>query len=798
MSRSLRIPAELRTRLAERAREFRQAPTHSEARLWNAIRQQRLNGYKFRRQHPIGPFILDFYCPEAHLAVEVDGAVHDEQQGRDEERQQLLEGIGIRFVRVSAADVEERLSPVLDAISAALVKPPFSPTAPSNEEGGRRSVDQQPLSMQNDAGSPLFSLSPLAGERAGERGVSAGDAPTSLLAPRSSLLAEGQGGGSINRFAFKIGTVNGTGSASANTLLMQAIFRMGIPVTGKNVFPSNIQGLPTWYEIRVSGDGYTARTPLFDLIVAMNPATYARDIAEVRPGGWLMHDSSWPLDARLLRDDVSFLGIPFGRMCIEAFRGDRERTLMKNIVYTGALAALLDIDLSVIDGIIEEKFARKPKLVESNFQAVRMGYDHARERFECPLPIRLERMDATRGHVLMDGNTAAALGCVYAGATVGAWYPITPSTSLMDAFNRFCERYRVDAETGRKRFCVVQAEDELAAAGVVIGAGWAGARAFTPTSGPGISLMGEFIGLAYYAEIPAVFFDVQRTGPSTGMPTRTQQGDLLSVAYASHGDTRHVALFPADPAECFHMAVQAFDLAERFQTPVFVVSDLDIGMNDWMIPRLEWDDAYRPDRGKVLTAEELEGMQRFSRYLAENGDGVAPRTLPGVHPKGAYFTRGSGHDKHGAYTEDAAAYQEVVDRLAHKLAMAARAVPPPEFRLQDDARIGIVTIGSCRAAVLEAVDRLRDGGIVADYMRIRGFPFDEPVHRFLESHDIVFVVEQNRDAQLRSLLTLETGHPRDRMVPILDYGGVPLSARVVVEGVRCGMPNAECRMMDDG
>jgi 2-oxoglutarate ferredoxin oxidoreductase subunit alpha len=587
----------------------------------------------------------------------------------------------------------------------------------------------------------------------------------------------------VNDFAFKVGTVNGTGSASANSLLLQSIFRMGIPVCGKNVFPSNIQGLPTWYEIRVSRDGYTARTPDFDLVVAMNPATYARDIAEVTSGGWLLHDSSWPLDAGMLRGDVTFLGVPLGRMCIEAFEGSRERTLMKNIAYAGALAALIDLDLEVIGQNIREEFAKKPKLVESNFRALRLGYDYAKEHFACPLPIHLERMDATQGHVLLDGNTAAALGCVYAGATVGAWYPITPATSLMDGFARFCARYRVDQATGEKRYCIVQAEDELAAAGVVIGAGWAGARAFTPTAGPGISLMGEFIGLAYYAEVPAVFFDVQRTGPSTGMPTRTQQGDLMSVAYASHGDTKHMALFPADPAECFHFAVQAFDLAERFQTPVFVVSDLDIGMNDWMVPRLAWDDAYRPDRGKVLSAAELEQIQQFRRYNDVDGDGVAARSLPGVHPKGAYFTRGSGHDRNAAYTEDAAAYQEVVDRLTRKLKTAAGAVPAPEIRLREGAETGIVALGGCHGAVLEAIDRLAAEGIVLDYLRIRGFPFDEPVRDFLRAHERNFVVEQNRDGQLRSLLLLETEVEASRLLSIRDYGGMPLSAKRVMEGV---------------
>ena len=593
----------------------------------------------------------------------------------------------------------------------------------------------------------------------------------------------------VNDFAFKVATVNGTGSASANSLLLQAIFRMGIPVCGKNVFPSNIQGLPTWYEIRVSRDGYTARTPDFDLIVALNPGTLKRDVAEVRPGGWLLHDSSWPLEASLRREDVSLLGVPLGRMCGEAFTGTRNRTLLRNVAYAGALAAFFDLDLEVMGELLRESFGRKPALLESNHTALRLGYDYAREHFACPLPIRVERMDATAGHVLLDGNTACALGCVYAGATVGAWYPITPSTSLMDAFGGFCKRFRTDPATGAKKYCIVQAEDELAAAGIVIGAGWAGARAFTPTSGPGISLMGEFIGLAYYAEVPAVFFDVQRTGPSTGMPTRTQQGDLMAIAYASHGDTRHVALFPADPAECFDFAAAAFDLAERFQTPVFVVSDLDIGMNDWMCRRPTWDDAYRPDRGKVLDAEALERVQRFSRYLDVDGDGIAARTLPGVSERGAYFTRGSGHDAHAAYTEDADAYREVVDRIARKIDGAAEAVPAPELRLREGgSAVGIVCVGGTRAAVLEALDRLAEQGIEADFLRVRGFPFAASVGDFLATHEQVFVVEQNRDGQLRSLLVLETGTAPERLLSIRDYGGVPLSARSVVDGVLAQLP----------
>jgi 2-oxoglutarate ferredoxin oxidoreductase subunit alpha len=586
----------------------------------------------------------------------------------------------------------------------------------------------------------------------------------------------------INDFAVKIGTVNGTGSASANALLMQAIFRMGIPVSGKNIFPSNIQGLPTWYEIRVSEAGYTARPNEIDLVVALNPATYAKDVAAIRPGGYLLYDSSWPLDAALHREGITILGVPFGAMCVEAFQGDRARTLMRNIAYAGALAALLDIDMQVIEALLHEKFARKKALLQSNDRAIRLGYDYVKANFACPLPFHLRTMDATRDHVLLDGNTAAALGALYAGATVGAWYPITPATSLMEAFKDFCQRYRVDAD-GRKRYCIVQAEDELAAAGIVIGASWAGARAFTSTAGPGISLMQEFIGLAYYADVPAVFFDIQRTGPSTGMPTRTQQGDLMSIAYASHGDTKHVMVFPANPEECFYMAVQAFDLAERFQTPVFVVSDLDIGMNDWMCRRLTWDDSYKPDRGKVLSAEEVAALPKFYRYLDVEGDGIAPRTLPGVHPKGSYFTRGSGHDRYGAYTEDGPAYQDVIDRLARKLAGAADAVPAPEIRTQAGAEIGIVSLGSCHAAVLEAIDTLRDQGIACDYLRVRGFPFAASIAEFIKSHSQVFVVEQNRDAQLRSLLALETGVARDRMTPVLDYAGLPLTASTVVRAV---------------
>ena len=591
----------------------------------------------------------------------------------------------------------------------------------------------------------------------------------------------------VNDFAFKIATANGTGSASANGLIMQTIFRMGIPVTGKNLFPSNIQGLPTWYEIRVSKDGYTARTPVFDLVLALNAATYAKDVAEVRSGGWLVYDSTWPLDPKLIRDDVTYVGVPLAQMCGESFKGVRERILMKNIAYAGALAALIGMDPEIIRGLTLEKYSKKPALVDSNQKAVALGYDYIKANFDCPLPIRLEPMDETKDSILIDGNTAAALGCVYAGATVGAWYPITPSTSMMEGFKGFCTRYRRDPETKKNRYAIIQAEDELSAIGMVIGASWAGARAFTPTSGPGISLMNEFIGLAYYAEVPAVVFDVQRTGPSTGMPTRTQQGDIMLCAYASHGDTKHICIYPCDPREAFEFAVAAFDLAERYQTPVFVLTDLDIGMNDWMIPKLTWNDTYRPDRGKVLSAEELEAAKSFYRYLDVDGDGIPQRSLPGVHPKGAFFTRGSGHNKLGGYTEDGDEYQEVLDRIARKVDGAKDAVPAPIIKRTAGAKVGIVTVGGCHAACAEAVDTLIAEGTPVDYMRVRGFPFNDEVVEFLNSHETNFIVEQNRDGQLRNLLTLETNVPKSKLESVRYYSGFPMSAHHVLSGVSSKM-----------
>ena len=587
----------------------------------------------------------------------------------------------------------------------------------------------------------------------------------------------------LNDFVIKLANVNGTGSASANTLLMKSIFRMGIPVIGKNYFPSNIQGLPTWYEIRVTRDGYVARSGRVDLMVAMNAETYAKDVKEVSPGGYLIYDSTWPRPALLKRDDITILGVPLARMCNESFQGVRSRILLKNIVYAGVLGALLDVDIEVMRSLLGESYASKKSLLDSNVKALEMGHDYAREHFHCPLPMHVTRMDETSDHILIDGNTAAALGCMYAGATVGAWYPITPSTSLMDAFKGFCQKWRIDPQTGKRNFVIVQCEDELSAIGAVIGAAWNGARSFTPTSGPGISLMNEFIGLAYYAEVPAVIFDIQRVGPSTGMPTRTQQCDLMAAAYASHGDTRHVLLFPNSPEECFYMAVQAFDLAERLQTPVFVMSDLDIGMNDWMCPALQWDDSYRPDRGKVLNAQQLEQIDKFYRYFDHDGDAIPYRTLPGTHPKGAYFTRGSGHTQYGGYTEDSTEYQIVLDRLRRKFDTAKTLVPKAVFDGRNSQTLGLVSLGSCDGAVREALDSLRRRGIQLDYMRVRGFPFGEEVEEFLASHARIFVVEQNRDAQLRSLLILETAVEKVKLHSILHYSGLPMSAGVIIEGV---------------
>ncbi len=587
----------------------------------------------------------------------------------------------------------------------------------------------------------------------------------------------------VNEFMIRVANVNGTGSASANALLMKSLFRMGLPVSGKNYFPSNIQGLPTWYEIRTSGSGHLGRTRRVDIMVAMNAETYQKDLTDTASGGYLIYDSTWPRNTLLSRDDVTILGVPLSKMCNENFPTARARILMKNVAYVGVIAALLDIDLDVIKQLLNETFRAKANLLDANQLAIDLGYNYAQENFSCPLPFRAKRLDKTLNHIVIDGNTASALGCLYAGATFGAWYPITPSTSVMDAFKRFCEQYRQDPASEQSNYCIVQAEDELAAIGMVLGASWNGARAFTPTSGPGISLMNEFLGYGYFAEIPAVVFDVQRVGPSTGMPTRTQQGDIMSCAYASHGDTRHVLLFPANPEECFYQAVQAFDLAERLQTPVIVLSDLDIGMNDWMTAELEWDDSYQPDRGKVLDADQLEKMESFHRYLDIDGDGVAHRTLPGTHPKGAYFTRGSGHNMFGKYTESASEYLQVVDRLRRKWETAKTYVPGPVVDYSEKNRIGILSVGSCDGAIQEARSSLAAKGESFNYLRIRAFPFNDDVQKFLNAHERIYVVEQNRDAQLKSLLLLEMDVESKKLLSILHYNGLPMVAENVVDGL---------------
>jgi 2-oxoglutarate ferredoxin oxidoreductase subunit alpha len=585
----------------------------------------------------------------------------------------------------------------------------------------------------------------------------------------------------INDFVVKFANVNGSGSASANQLFAKSILRMGVPIASRNIFPSNIQGLPTWFEVRVSGEGHLGRRGGVDLMVAMNPQTWDRDIAEIDAGGYLLYDSTKPMPLSKFRTDITVLGVPLTQMCNAAYTDSRQRQLFKNIIYVGALAALLEIDTAVIEQLLGEQFRGKEKLAQSNRDALHMGRDWALAHLQCPISLRLERADKVGDRIYVEGNAAAGLGAVYGGATVCAWYPITPSTSLAEGFERYAKRFRIEPETGQKRYAIVQCEDELASIGVVIGAAWNGARAFTATSGPGISLMQEFVGLAYFAEIPAVIFDVQRAGPSTGMPTRTQQSDVLSAAYASHGDTKHIVLFPEDPHECFEFGATAFDLADRFQTPVFVLLDLDIGMNEWLCEPFTWDDARRMDRGKVMTAEELEAGRIFGRYLDVDGDGVAYRTYPGTHPsKGAYFTRGTSRDRFAKYTEIGAAYVDNMERLLRKFATAAGVVPQPvERAAPQPTRDGVIYYGSSSAAMNEALAALEQDGLHLDALRIRAFPFSQAIYDFVARHDRIFLVEQNRDGQLRTLLMNEGNIDPAKLVPILHYDGTPITARFI-------------------
>ncbi|MDQ4059506.1 MAG: 2-oxoacid:acceptor oxidoreductase subunit alpha [Pseudomonadota bacterium] len=585
-----------------------------------------------------------------------------------------------------------------------------------------------------------------------------------------------------NDFVVKFANVNGSGSASANRLFARSILRMGVPVSSRNIFPSNIQGLPTWYEVRVSEAGYLGRRGGVDLMVAMNPQTWDKDVASIDPGGYLFYDSTKPLPPSKFRDDVTALGVPLTEICNAHYDDPRQRQLFKNIIYVGALSALLDMDPAEIERLIGEQFRGKDRLIAPNIEALHMGRDHALTHLDCPLGLRIRRAGRVGERIFIEGNDAAALGCVYGGATVAAWYPITPSTSVAEAFGRHCRRFRVDPETGKNRFAIIQAEDELAAIGTVIGATWNGARAFTATSGPGISLMQEFIGLAYFAEIPAVIIDVQRGGPSTGMPTRTQQSDLLSCAYASHGDTKHVLLFPEDPRECFELTALAFDLADRLQTPIFVMSDLDIGMNEWLCEPLAWDDTHRLDRGKVMTAADLEAGREFGRYLDVDGDGIPYRTYPGTHPtRGAFFTRGTSKDRYARYSEEGSVYVDNMQRLLRKFETAKSLLPKPVRRDAERAtRFGVIYFGSTAPAMREALAALEGQGIHLDTLRLRAFPFSDEAIDFVLNHDQVFVVEQNRDGQLRTLLVNEGAIDPAKLISVLHYDGTPITARFII------------------
>lgn len=589
----------------------------------------------------------------------------------------------------------------------------------------------------------------------------------------------------INDFVVRFANVNGTGSASANSLFAKSIFRMGIPVTPKNIFPSNIQGLPTWYEVRVSEKGYLGRRDGVDLMVCMNPQSMAEDVKNVKSGGYFLYDSTRQLHADLVRDDVHYLGIPLMEMCNREYNDPRQRQLFKNIIYVGALSALLNIEFNVLEQLLAEQFKGKEKLIEPNIKSLNLGIDFVKQNFSFPLPFYLERRDLAKDSILVDGNSSCGLGAVYAGATVCAWYPITPSTSVAEAFDDYASQFRVN-EDGTNNFAIVQAEDELAAMGMVIGANWNGARSFTATSGPGVSLMNEFLGLAYFAEVPAVLIDVQRTGPSTGMPTRTQQSDVLLAAYASHGDTKHVLLFPSTPAECFSMTADAFDLAEELQTPVMVMTDLDLGMNDHMSEPYHWDVNRKFKRGKVLTAEQLENSGRFGRYLDVDGDGIPYRTYPGTHPtKGAFFTRGTSRDEYAAYTEDGNAYVRNMDRLAKKWDTAKKMVNKPQtYQQSNTSKTGLLFYGTSRYSAEEALDQLRAENNNADAIRVLSFPFSPEVETFVQQHDTIFVIEQNRDAQLRSMLMMELNASPEKLIPVLNYDGMPITAANILNQIK--------------
>ncbi|MBU6268369.1 MAG: 2-oxoacid:acceptor oxidoreductase subunit alpha [Sphingomonadales bacterium] len=598
----------------------------------------------------------------------------------------------------------------------------------------------------------------------------------------------------VNDFVVKFANVNGSGSASANEMFARAIVRMGVPVAPRNIFPSNIQGMPTWYEVRVSEKGWLGRRGGCDLMIALNAQTWDADVAEIEPGGYLFYDSTRPLKGKL-RDDINVIGIPLTAICTREFTDPNQRRLFKNIMYVGAIAGLLDMDLEVVAGLIAQQYRGKTKLIDGNREAARIGYEYAREHFAQKIGLKIRRSDAVGDRIVIDGNAAAGLGAVYGGATVAAWYPITPSTSVVEAFTTYCRKYRTCPESGTARYAIVQAEDELASIGMVLGASWNGARAFTATSGPGISLMQEFLGLSYFAEVPSVIVDVQRGGPSTGMPTKTQQSDLLLCAYASHGDTRHVLLFPEDPYECFTMTAQAFDLAERLQTPVFLMTDLDIGMNERLSKPFAWDDNRAYDRGKVLTAEDLDAGRMFGRYEDVDGDGIPWRTIPGTHPdKGAFFTRGTSRNAQARYSELGEDYVYNMERLRTKFETAKGLVPAPVIQpAAQPTRLGVVYYGSTSPAMAEALDLLADDGLPLDALRVRGFPFNAEVEAFVDAHDFVFVVEQNESGQLRTLLVNECEFDPKKLVKVLHYDGSPITARFIAGAITEAMNSPRLR-----
>jgi 2-oxoglutarate ferredoxin oxidoreductase subunit alpha len=590
----------------------------------------------------------------------------------------------------------------------------------------------------------------------------------------------------VNDLVVRFANVNGTGSASANEMFAKSIFRMGIPVTPKNIFPSNIQGLPTWYEVRISEKGHLGRRAGIDILVGVNPQSFKKDIQSVRSGGYFVYDSSKKLHEEFIRADINYIGIPMIKLAMKHYPNPRLQQLLKNMIYVGAVATLIDMEIDVLKEVIAEQFAAKPKIIPSNYQALELGVNYIKENYESPLNIRIKRCDNVGNAIMIDGNTACGLGAIYAGATVMAWYPITPSTSVAKAFETYCKKLRID-EDGKKKYAFVQAEDELAAIGMVIGATWNGARAFTATSGPGVSLMNEFIGLSYFAEIPVVLINVQRGGPSTGMPTRTQQADLISSAYASHGDTKHVLLFPSSPAECFEFTIKAFDLADRLQTLVMLISDLDLGMNNHMSPPLAWDDDKKYDLGKIFSAEDLEEMKEdFGRYLDIDGDGIPYRTIPGTHPtKGSFFTRGTSHNEYAKYSESGDVYIDKVDRLAQKWETAKTLVPEPEFYQKENrSSVGLLFFGTTTYAAVEAMELLEEEGLMIDSIRVRAFPFHQEVEKFIEEHEQIIVVEQNRDAQFRTLLINELEINPSRLISVLNYDGMPITAQAIQSGIK--------------